>query len=218
MNPDSKNVFVRAFDVLRDEGLVSLWFRILGRTVYRRAIFIELPLSEQVPTATTSLAVTVGMLTELEVNEYINLLPDADPAKIRARLAAGQRCFVIRLEGKIVHVGWATTGRVRIEYFAREITLAPDEVFVFGSYTAHEYRGKNLAGVRIAAMASFFREAGYKRMIGIVVPENKIGLSSPQKMGYRPVGLMSQLRLGPWRYNFGFERWDDEGRAHHLTN
>jgi hypothetical protein len=41
----------------------------------------------------------------------------------------GQRVFVARHEGRIVHAGWTTTKQAWIDFLARELTLAPDEVY-----------------------------------------------------------------------------------------
>ena len=75
------------------------------------------------------------------------------------RLVAGQCAFVARHEGRIVHAGWATAKRAWIGFLAREVALAPDELYQYESFTAPGFRGQNPAAVRITQMLHYFRKA-----------------------------------------------------------
>ena len=37
-----KQILMRSFEVLREEGVKSLWFKILGEIFYRRVVVVEL--------------------------------------------------------------------------------------------------------------------------------------------------------------------------------
>lgn len=191
-----------ALKILRSEGFVSLYFRVLARTVYRRAIFLELLLNGREVAPSTDLPVTVEELPADRIHEYLVFHPETTPAEAHARLAEGQKCFVVRLERKIIHSGWAAVGSVWIRHIAQRITLAPDEVYTYESYTAPAYRGLNLAGAKIVHIARLFHAAGYRRLKCIVVPENTSGLQPVLKMGYRPLAIIGQIQIGPWRHNF----------------
>jgi len=192
----------RAFEVLHSEGLASLWFKALSRTIYRRVILFERSLAGTSRTPTSSPSVTISLLKEQETNDYLSLQPKADPDEIRQRLQEGQWCFVARCEGRLVHACWAAAARAWIEYLAQEIPLASDEVYSFESLTAPGWRGQNIAGARSVYMARFFQTAGYQRMIAVVVPENKPALRAVEKAGYRPFGVMGYIKLGKWRHDF----------------
>lgn len=203
----------RAFEVLRGEGLASLWFKALSRTIYRRVILFERSLAEAPGAPTGSLPVTIDLLQEHEINEYLSLRPAADSHEIRRRLQAGEWCFVARCEGQLVHACWAAAGRAWIEYLAREIQLAPDQVYSFESLTAPGWRGQNIAGARSAYMARFLLAAGYRRMIAVVVPENKPALRAVEKVGYRPFGVMGYIKLGKWRHDFCWLNREHQSRS-----
>jgi GNAT superfamily N-acetyltransferase len=188
--------------VLRDEGVKSLGFKILGETVYRRVILMERLLDEPIAEVTGRLPVAIDLLEATEIDEYVRFRLGADPFEVRHRLAAGQWAFVARHEGCIVHAGWTTAKRAWIDFLAREIALAPDEVYQYESFTAPGFRGQNLAAVRITEMMHYFRKAQYRRMIAVVVPENTPAFRPLEKAGYRPFGLMGYVQIGRWRRNF----------------
>jgi L-amino acid N-acyltransferase YncA len=192
----------RAIEVLRDEGVKSLWFRILGETVYRRVVLMERLLHEPIAEMTARLPVVIDLLKDTEADEYAGFRPGVDPSEIRRRLAAGQWAFVARHEGYIVHAGWAVAEQAWIDYLACQIGLAADEVYQYESFTAPDFRGKNCAAVRVAEMMRYFRDAGYWRMVAVVMPENTPAFRPMEKMGYRPFGVMGYVKIGRWRRNF----------------
>jgi ribosomal protein S18 acetylase RimI-like enzyme len=170
--------------------------------VYRRVVLMERLLNEPIAAVTGRLPVVIDLLKATEIDEYVSFRLGADPRAVRHRLAAGQRAFVARHEGRIVHAGWTTTKRAWIDFLAREIALAPDEVYQYESFTAPGFRGQNLAAVRITEMMHYFRKAGYRRMVAVVVPENTPAFRPLEKAGYRPFGLIGYVKLGRWRRNF----------------
>lgn len=195
-------VLQRVAAILREEGIKSVWFKILGATVYRRLLLLERPLDEPIPEVTARSSVVISLLTEAEITEYINFRPEADPSDIRSRLAAGQWCFVARYAGRIVHACWVATKRAWIDYLASEIRLAADEVYPYESFTAPDVRGQSIASVRSAQMLRYFHNAGYRRSLTAVLPENKPALRPLEKVGYRPFGVMGYIQIGPWRHDF----------------
>jgi SAM-dependent methyltransferase len=46
------------------------------------------------------------------------------------------------------------------------------------------------------------RDAGYRRFLSAIMPENKSAFHPLEKLGYRPLGVMGYLKIGPWRYDF----------------
>lgn len=192
----------RAREVLQEESFKSLWFKVLGETVYRRMVLRDRLLDEPIPEVTARLPVVVSLLGETELDEYLAARPEADPSEIRRRFAAGQLCIVARHEGRIVNTCWATTGRAWIGYLAREVRLAPDEVYIYESYTLPSSRGQNIAPVRLMHALRYFREAGYRRVLAAIMPENQPAFRLNDKLGYRTIGVMGYLKLGSWRYEF----------------
>ncbi|HEX9829317.1 MAG TPA: GNAT family protein [Bacteroidota bacterium] len=191
----------RALAVLREEGFINFWYRTLAYTVYRRAFYFELIIAEHPHVSHASPQITVSLLTPEYIEEYLILHPEEYLENVRARLAAGGQCFVVRQNGRIVHSGWAAVRNVWITHLSKEITLAPDEVYTYESYTDPAFRGHDMALKKNEYMRHFFGNAGYRRLTGIVTPENKAGLRAINKIGYKPIGIFKQFRVGPWRYD-----------------
>jgi hypothetical protein len=192
----------RGGDVLRREGLRSLWFKILGATVYRRLLLVERPLCEPVAEVRAGVPVEVSVLDRSEIAEYRAFRPDTEEAEVRSRLDGGQRCFVARHAGQIVSARWAAVDRVWIDYLSCELPLAPDEGYPYDLFTAPGFRGQAVSPATSTRMLRDFQRAGYRRMLGTVLPGNAASLRASAKTGYRPCGRIGYVGIGPWRWRF----------------
>lgn len=197
-----RTVLLRAIEVLRHEGVIALLFKVLGETVYRRAIVIARPLDEPIPAIVPRVPVEIGLLEETEAEEYARLRPEVDAAEVRRRLREGDLCFVARHSGRLAHVSWTATGRARIDYLGCVVPLAAGEVYTYETTTAAELRGRDIAPAVAAFKEHYLRRRGHRRLVGIVMPENRKVLGSFHKTGYRPIGVMGCFRLGRWRRDF----------------
>lgn len=195
-------VLRRAGVVVQEEGWRSLWFKVLGEIIYRRVVVMERLLSEPVPQVQTAFPVSVQLLTGDDVNDYLLLRPDADPAVVRQRLARGHTCIGLCSEGCLVHVSWVASSSAHVGYLGCDIELAPGDAYTYEAYTAPEVRGCNLSPYRIAWMMDYLRERGYRRLILVVMPENRTAFRPVQKVGCQPIGMLGCIRLGNWRHCF----------------
>jgi len=197
-----RHIFAHSVEVLREQGIRGLLFAALGRTIYRRLALIETPLDKPLAEVKARLPVVIGLLKETEVGDYVVFRPEADPSEILGRLKAGHWCFVARHEGRIVHAGWVATGRAWIDYLDREITLAPNEFYIYDVFTLPDYRGFNIAPARLALTLRYFREAGYRRSIAGIVPENWRSFRTAEKNRGSLFAIMGYVKLGPLRRDF----------------
>jgi len=192
----------RIADVWRAGGLKSLWFKSLAKAVYRRAVLVEHPLDAPPLSVTPSVSVEIGLLNERDVDEYLRFRPDGSAADFRLRLQQGHICFAARHDARIVSAAWIAAGRVWIDYLTCEIQLARDEAYLYESFTAPGFRGNNIPALRGAYEAQHFRDAGYRRLVAVIMPENKPGLRHAEKAGWNAFGVMGYVKLGPWRWDF----------------
>jgi hypothetical protein len=213
--PESRTLrgaLARARQVLRREGVRGLWFKVLGATVYRRLLLVERPLADPVPEVRATVPVEVSILDGSEVAEYRAFRPDTEASEIGSRLDAGQRCFVARHAGRIVSARWAAVDRVWVEYLSCELVLAPDEAYPYDLFTAPEFRGHAVSPVTSAEMLRHFQRAGYRRMVGTVLPGNEASLRASAKTGYRRCGRMGYVRIGSWTWRFRVDSGELAGR------
>src|SRR5712691_6215953 len=78
----------RAKEVLREEGVRSLWFKLLGETVYRRLLLLERPLQDAIPAVTARVPVEISLLQKSEIAEYVEYRAETDVSEVQARLDA----------------------------------------------------------------------------------------------------------------------------------
>jgi hypothetical protein len=196
------NVIDRASEILRSEGARVLWFRILGETVYRRMILFERRLEEPVVLAGCEIPLAISQLQIDELSEYAAFRPEADPAETRSRLEQGHQCWVARSKGTIVHAIWAATGSAWIRYLECEIRLAPDEAYIYESFTAPDFRRMNVNAARANVMMRYLRDHSFVRLLALVMPENPAGMQATIGSGYHGAGVIGRVSVGTWQRFF----------------
>ncbi len=202
----------RATEVLKEEGIRALFFRMLGETVYRRAIVAEFSLSESIPTIVPRVPIQIELLRASQAEEYHHFRPGVDRSEIERRLEQGHWCLVGWRSNRIVSAWWACPHQANIQYLSRRVEQTPGEAYVYEALTLHEFRHANISSAIGVEIARLLRADGYRRLWAIIVPENKPGLQLVYKAGYRRRGIMGYIRLGKWQYDF--VRWD---RPTHIT-
>jgi ribosomal protein S18 acetylase RimI-like enzyme len=193
----------RVATICREEGVKSLWIKMLRAVnVTRWELLWERPLDTSLMDVTPKVPVHIEVLDKTVVADYLKFRPDAYPADISERLANGQWCFIARHQGQIVHADWVMTGRVWLAYLACELPLAPDEVYSYDSFTTPEFRGQQIAPARSVYMQRAMREAGYRRVVTMTLPDNQGAIRLHERAGYRRLGRIGYVQLGPWRWQF----------------
>ena len=181
-----------------------LWFGGLARArVYRRLILRERLLNQPSPALPAGRKVGVSLLAAAEIDAYMTFRPDQSRAEVRRRLGGGQLCFAVWHDRRIIHAAWAATGRAGIEYLSTEITLEPDEVWSYDVFTVPAFRGMGASPARMAAMIEYFRDRGYRCLMGAILPENRSSMRLGDKVGWtRSIGVIGYVGLGSWRHVF----------------
>jgi hypothetical protein len=188
----------------------SFSIHLLRKAGIRWEVVLERSFDTPLVEVTPKTPVTLEILDKAQIAEYLAFRPEADPLDIAQRFAMGQLCVVARHQGRIVNANWLTTGRIQpkvwIPYLERYLSLAPDEVYGYDAFTAPEFRRLNISSVRSLYMHRYLRDAGYKRLVGIALPENTANLRRMKRAEYRRIGVMGVIRLGPWRWPFSWVR------------
>jgi hypothetical protein len=193
----------RALRMLREEGVSSVWFRLLAKTgIYRRLILGERPLDGLAPEVVAVLPFRVEPLGEAHLDAYRALRPDQDAAEVHRRLEAGHWCVAVWLDEQIIGALWLAGGRARIEYLGRDLELGPDEVYAYDGYTSPVFRGSGASPLRTAWSIRHASGLGYRRLLATFLPENQPALPLWNRVGYRRLGVIGYVKLGPWRRDF----------------
>ena len=196
------NVIRRALLTLRDEGLRSFWFKLLGECGYRRLLLLERPLDQPIADYTPDLPVDVTMLAQDEVDDYLVFRPGSTRREIAGRLRSGGMCFVARHQGRIVAAAWVAVQPVWVPFLGCQIAVTPDEAHVYDKFTLPAYRGHGIANAVRTHHLRYLQRAGLRRATGAVLPENASSLRDDGKGGFRVYGVLVRIKLGPWQRVF----------------
>ena len=96
----------------------------------------------------------------------------------------------------------AGPGAAHISYLDRTIILAADERYSYDAMTAPFLRGQGMTPKLWQWFLGWGRDAGLKRNLAAVLPENTASRAVCSRTGYRPIALIGCFRLGPWRRDF----------------
>jgi hypothetical protein len=181
------------------EGPRSLAVKALAATCCSRLTLLERCLAEPLPDLDGLLELEFGPLTPADAEEYAALVPGASAGQVRNRLRAGDLGFAVRDRGRLVGVSWAAFGSVRVAYLRGTLALRPDEALVEGAFVATDMRGKHISSQGGVYRLRWLREAGYRRVVTVILPENTAGFGPPEKLGYRRIGTAYGIGLGSLR-------------------
>jgi hypothetical protein len=195
-----RSAAARALAVGRHEGLRQLWFKILGETVYRRLLLVELKPRDAVA-AQSDLALEFRFLAPADAEDYARLRPGVRAETVRSRLER-ERCFGAWHAGTLVSTRWIASGTAEIDYLGRELRLEPGVVWISDTYTDPRVRGHDVSPAAGAALSRALAAEGVERQLGGVHPENALGRRAFEQAGYRRVGTIGYIRLGRRRRDF----------------
>ena len=168
------------------------WFGGLARArLYRRLELVELSLRPPPPLRETDLDLAFGFVD------------DADDERGRERLARGDRCFAARQAGTIVSSRWSAERRAHVAYLDLWLDLDPGDVYLSETFTDPARRGHGVSGAAGTRLAAALAAEGHRRILAGVLSENHAGTRAYEKAGYRRVGRLGYVGLGPWRRSIG---------------
>ena len=94
-----------ARELIRSEGLRSIWPRLLGRLVYRRVVVAAADMDAEYTVPECDIEMTIRKLAPQEIGAYAALVPNADPTTVARRLDAGSRIYAAWSDGRIITAG-----------------------------------------------------------------------------------------------------------------
>ena len=192
----------RATVVLREEGIKSFYFKVLGEIGYRRLLVFERSLEKPVPVFASGLDVRIRQLEVKEAKDYLVFRPETPGTLVADRITSGHLCFAAWYGDGIVGATWAATQHVWIDYLAFDFPLAVGEVHTYDVYTLPEYRGHGISPAISVHMLRYFAESGYRIATRTILPENRASLRARAKAGYQLAGKVVCIRIGPLKRHY----------------
>jgi GNAT superfamily N-acetyltransferase len=185
-------------EVLRTDGPVVLAKRGLTLLGYLEARWWGCALDTPVPDHPCSRSVEelrAGGLREFSLREYVEWRPQLGFDHTRARLAAGARCFLVRVEGRPAASSWLSHGWAYVPYLRRRLVLATGEAYLFDLFTMSEHRRQGLQKLLLARAARCARSRGATSLVALVETHNRPSAAFFAAHGFSPRGRLRCLRL-----------------------
>ncbi|HEY3441445.1 MAG TPA: hypothetical protein VGK29_11860 [Paludibaculum sp.] len=190
-------VLNRARVILKTEGLLVLWMRFLGETVYRRLLIFRVDL----PLAGKEAAVCWAEGGDA-VARVVQFNPELTPEEARRRLAMGHRCLMLKDEDEWVHCLWVATRDAYMDYLSSEFVLAAGEAYIYQTFTPPQHRGRGYATSANIGLGRMLLTEGYTRLVYCVQPDRAIAYPPLLRIGAKPVGYVGWFGVGRWRRAF----------------
>lgn len=188
----------RLREILRQEGWRGVRFRALALLGWRSCGLYVRGLDASATAVTAAVPAEIRELGAADARDYLAFRSEA-PTRFLRRLHAGHACFAARHDGRIVAATWVAVGRGRLEYLGRDVLLAPDEIYLFDSFTASELRGRRLFPAIFAVIAATYRARGYRHAVTCIAVHNRSSRRSRERSGFRRIGTVRRLPRKPIR-------------------
>lgn len=172
--------------------IVTTGAKVLDVLGYRRMLRLERPLDRPPRSLEPRPAIRVGIA---DLDEYLGLGHPTDAAEAQSRVAAGHRIVGVWHEERLACASWLADGTVRVPYLRVDVSLRPDELYQYDSWTVPELRGARLTSYRGVELVRLGREEERRVLVGHIWPEHVQSLRSAYRNLYRVVGLDMAFRL-----------------------
>ena len=174
----------RTFEVLRQDGPVSLWFKIVGEVCYRRMWLIHDKLDCGAPPE-RQITMRSELLREREIGELAPLAA-MDETELRARLARQELCFVGHLDGRIVGWRWYGQKVAHVEYLDADLELPAGCVYEYDVFVVSEHRRRGVSISLLAHSRRALRKRGFEVRFSTVMPQNSKAWASTERAPCHP--------------------------------
>jgi hypothetical protein len=122
-------------------------------------------------------------------------LDDAEP--VLQRFARGCRCFIARIEGRLVSYGWVSFEREHIGSLGLEVHLLPGEAYIWDCATLALYRGQHLYPALLSSIVHTLQVEGFQRVWIGMDADNQPSQAGVARAGFRPIVALLQTHDMP---------------------
>lgn len=185
---------------LREVAAATSTLRMKVTTTFlRRVVVLVRALGDESDRYPLPPELRLAVLGAPDLDAYGAFRPEQDLGALRQRIEDGDLCFALLAGNRMVHATWASTDRGPLPYLDADASLDPGDVCLYDSYTAPDWRGRDLSRSRDEICRRHYRAADMRRTVALIARENAVGLRVTVPLGYRAIGEYGLLRLGPLR-------------------
>ncbi len=130
-----------------------------------------------------------------EIESLANLMPLADPARLRQRLVSGKRCYAAQVGDALAAYGWVSWHDEEIGEIGLRLHLLPGEAYIWDCATAPAYRRLRLYTTLLVHIGEQLHREGLCR---VWIGANANNAASQQGIalaGFQPVADLVVTRV-----------------------
>ena len=127
---------------------------------YTRLIFYQKDLGQPLASVRARIPIEVSQATELDVNAMMELRPDQADTQFFTRLRSGARCFLAKVDGKIIGHNWITS--TELDDGLLRFYPNPGDVYCLDAYVENKFRGNLIHGELLYRMLQEAQLSGSK--------------------------------------------------------
>lgn len=182
----------RILDDIRKHGFLKIFKSIARKTIFqhKKYILISRSLENPIPEEHSPYNPAIRRATLSDVEELYKLVKTNGYSRTKQEFSEwikkGYAFFIAIVDGKIV--GYRC-GSYRIESislpFQKVIQLEDDDVWGKDVFVHPLYRGSRISSVLASKTHNFIRDAGYRRILAFISPDNIAMRSATREMGYK---------------------------------
>jgi GNAT superfamily N-acetyltransferase len=183
-----------AVETVREDGHAVLARSTLATAGVRRLVVYRRKAVETTEGGFTVPGVVTRLLSDQDIEAYLELRPDSSPAEVTRRLQAGQQCISAWRESRLVSSRWVAHERAEMPYLRASFRLRPGVVYIHDAFT---HPGERRHGVGTMVTNSLTLQAasdGATSVIYAVLPENRGGAALVRGRAER-IGVLGSISL-----------------------
>jgi hypothetical protein len=161
---------------------------------YTRLIFYQKDLRHPLPPVRARIPIEITQATELDVGAMMELRPDQADTLFFSRLRSGARCFLAKVDGKIIGHNWITS--TELDDGLLVFLPNPGDVYCFDAYVEDKFRGNLIHGELLYRMLREAQLSGSKMAYTSVDSSNVDSRKLHLRSGWKEIG--TQLVFFPW--------------------
>lgn len=161
----------------------------------------EKDLSKPLSPFTARVEVIIGEATPADIEQVVATIAVRSPHQadrirqgILDRLRRGARCFVAKIDGRVVHHNWLIFDRVESWPASSRSVLGNNEAYCTDAYTVEDWRGRAIHTEVLYRMLSHLQQAGYHRAYTAVEAANEASWKTHVRLGWTLCGIAVHFR------------------------
>jgi hypothetical protein len=201
----------RSMQIVSDEGFLGLSRRIFNRLIHR-PVFInlyifELEYKKMVDVPSPAQDIEVSKLKGSD-KDFITTLASfgfygRSAEEIGRYLAEGQDCYVAIHKNQVISCYWRMAGYYYDHFLRRGLILGDDEEYIYGAFTAKEFRGLNIYPLLLSkSSGARSSENPNMRAFSFIRTNNQSSQHSFTKLGFMKVGRIGFIDILGLRLNY----------------